>query len=182
MTASSFAERYMIGTIDVTLGAQHLTYVEMEMLGLLPDTPGVVSFCVVRNPYDRALSSVMHFDRGDWTRSQITDERRDGFERSLECWLKREPGDHNLRAHRRCQIDFLRDRKGHIAVDHILRFEFLDQDFKVLRKHLGWNGLEVGKVGDSGRHLGYREYYTDRAKDLVDEFLGEDVELFEYEF
>ena len=104
-TASPFARKYLIGTLDVALASQHLTYVEMQLLGLLPETP-LRSFAVVRNPFDRALSSMIHFDRGAWVDEPDTTRRQDEFERVLGRWLDRDLSDHNERAHRRPQVDF----------------------------------------------------------------------------
>ncbi len=166
----------------MTLAAQHLTYVEMEMLGLLPADPGLVSFCVVRNPYDRTLSSVMHFSKAEWKSFDNGDDRCAGFERDLEAWLSRPLSDHNLRAHRRSQLDFVRDRRGEIAVEHILRFESLREDFYALGVRLGWNALDIGRVGDSGRRRAYRDFYTDRSRRLVEDCFGEDCAAFEYQY
>lgn len=166
----------------MSLAAQHLTYVEMEMLGLLPANSNFVSFCVVRNPYDRALSSVMHFSGGNWKGSEVEDVRRTGFERHLEAWLNQPLDDHNLRAHRRNQVDYVRNRRGEIAIEHILRFETLAEDFSHFSQELGLSRVSIGKVGDSGRRLGYRDYYTDRAKGLVEDCLGDDLEAFGYDY
>lgn len=181
-TAPRFAKTHLIGTLDVTLAAQHLTFVEMEMLGLLPENNDYISFCVVRNPYDRALSSVMHFSRAEWKASADDEERRSGFERDLEAWLNAPLTDHNLRAHRRSQVDFLHNRKGEIAVDHILRFESIGKEFSALSDGLGWTGVGIERVGDSGRRRTYLDYYTEGAKVLVERYFAADLDAFKFVF
>ena len=152
------------------------------MLGLLPDTSNYVSFCVVRNPYDRALSSVMHFAKARWASSDDDGERRMGFEKNLEVWLETPLSDHNIRAHRRSQIDFIRNRQGEIAVDHILRFENLEDDFSDLLTRFRIRNKMVAKIGDSGRRRKYRDFYTPDARRLVDNVFGQDIEKLGYSF
>lgn len=159
-----------------------MTYVEMEMLGLLPESKDFVSFCVVRNPYDRALSSVMHFSKAEWNNTDNDEERRAGFERDLEAWLNSPLTDHNLRAHRRAQVDFLRDRNGEVAVKHVLRFETLAVDFAALGERGGWSGVDIGRVGDSGRRKKYLDYYADRSRKMVEDCFGDDLGAFSYTF
>lgn len=154
----------------------------MEMLGLLPRDADYVSFCVVRNPYDRALSSVIHFTKAEWTNSENDEERRVGFELDLESWLNRPIEDHNMRAHRRAQIDFVRNRKGEVVVNHILRFETLAEDFLALGEHLGWTGINIKRVGDSGRRKSYQDFYSERSKKMVEECFGDDCEAFGFNY
>jgi len=152
------------------------------MLGLLPDISNYESFCVVRNPYDRTLSSVMHFSEARWVSSEDEDERRTGFDKNLKAWLEMPLSDHNIRAHRRSQIDFIRNRHGEIAVDHILRFENLADDLSDLLTRFGIRNRMVARVGDSGRKREYRDFYTPDAQRLVDNAFGQDIEKLGYSF
>ena len=180
-SASGFAGEFLIGSLDVTLAAQHLTYVEMEMLGLLPAQP-FRSFAVVRNPYDRALSSVIHFARGSWVTEPNEQARQAGFEHALASWLDRPLGDHNDRAHRRAQIDFVRDRTGSVAVDHVLRFEALSAGFAELIKEVPGANASLAHRGDSGRSRKYQDYFNANARALVETEFGDDISAFQYEF
>lgn len=154
----------------------------MEMLGLLPDRQDAVSFCVVRNPYDRALSSVMHFSTASWVDAEEESARKQEFERDLEIWLNSPLSDHNRRAHRRPQMDFLRDKRGEIAVDYILRFERLQQDFAAMAAQLGRADSGFAKVGASGRRRNYLDFYTPRSRQLIEEAYGDDIEELKYGF
>lgn len=154
----------------------------MELLGLLPESNDYMSFCVVRNPYDRALSSVMHFSKAEWKDSDEDEERRESFEHDLETWLRKPLTDHNLRAHRRNQVDFIRDRRGEIAIDHVLRFDDIGHDFAALSDRMGWSDVDIKRVGDSGRRRTYREYYTEGAKALVEQYFAEDLKVFGFSF
>lgn len=181
-TASRFPRDHLIGTLDVSLAAQHLTYVEMEMLGLLPDEAGFRSFATVRNPYDRALSSVMHFREGSWVQEMDERQRMRGFEEQLAQWLEQPIADHNQRAHRRSQVAYLRNQEGLQAVETILRFEMIDQDFKAFMRDLGISGVTLPIRGHGGRTRDYRDYFDPASRRRVELAFGEDIDAFEYSF
>lgn len=175
LAAPALPRTHLMGTLDVALAAQHLTYAEVEILGLLPperrhpdDT-----FCVVRDPFDRAVSSVTH------TCGPQKDPA--GFERALERWLEAEPSDHNRRAHRRPQAHYLTDRAGRRAVGHVLRFERLAEEFAALMARRGlaarlpWHGRS--RAPGTARAL-----YTARARTLVETAFAEDIDAFGYRF
>ncbi|KCZ47244.1 hypothetical protein HY17_19065 [Hyphomonas sp. CY54-11-8] len=172
----------MIGTLDYAFAAQHLTYVEMELLGLLPVDGRYTSFCVVRNPYDRALSSIMHFYPAQWANAADEVERHAGFERDLQDWLRKPLKDHNERAHRRPQLDYMRNKFGNIAIDHVLRFESLDADFCEFSRLLGIPETNIKRQGASGRVRSYHDYYSLYSKKLVEAAFGADIETFGYTY
>jgi len=185
-TANPTAARHLVGTLDVSLCAQHLTLAEIELLGLIPDRDlaGLLKFCVVRNPFARAISSVMHF------RSRFAHRYRldptptpEQLERALEVWAALDPVDHNLRAHRRPQADFLFDRDRAIAVDRVLRFETLHKDFAALAAKIGAPVSALPWIGRSTpARGGYAAFYTPRARRIVAGLYGADLELLGYHF
>ena len=63
LTADRTPARFLLGSLDVVVASQHLTHQEIRLLGLLPASTlaSAYSFCVVRNPYDRILSTLKHF-------------------------------------------------------------------------------------------------------------------------
>ena len=181
VTRSRFAEARLIGTLDVVLAAQHLTYGEMDFLGLLPsgsDGQPLPSFCVCRNPFDRAVSSVGHFKPGG--HGGPSDPA--AFERALAAFLERSPCDHNQRAHRRPQRHFTLDGTGRIAVDTVLRYETLGEDFARLAADHGLGEITLPWHGRARRARDYRNYYTESARRLVATAYGEDIEAFGYAF
>ena len=177
---SSFADEYLIGTIDHSFAAQHLTYAEMQILGVLDraQNKALKPFCVVRNPYDRAISSVIHFCCADASAPSDPAE----FERMLEGWLNRQVEDHNSRSHRRPQRDFVIDQYGTVVVDEVLRFETLGDDFARLMQDCGLGEVELGWRGKSSRSETYRDYLTAHARQLIEREYGADLEAFGYEF
>ena len=124
----------------------------------------------------------MHFSKADWKNATDEVERQAGFERDLRQWLNRPVSDHNQRAHRRSQIDFIRNRKGEIAIEHTVRFEAIEQEFNALARRLGWKGVEMKRVGDSGRSMTYRQFYSSNARQLIEQRFGDDLRFFAYEY
>jgi hypothetical protein len=179
LTAPKGVRSRLVGTLDQVLVAQHLTYGEMDLLGLLPQGP-FVPFAVCRNPYDRAVSSVSHF--ADARTHAATPNTPDEFERALLAWLDREPTDHNERAHRRPQIDYVHDRRGQRAVETVLRYETLGNDFSAFMTRVGQPQITLPWHGRSKRSRDHRDYLTPAARARVEAEFGDDIEAFGYKF
>lgn len=168
--------RHLMGTLDVTLAAQHLTLAEISLLGLVPDDQlkTLFKFCIVRNPFDRAISSLHHVN-------PKLSAHIEPVEKALHSWLTSEPGDHNLLAHRRPQNAFIRNPLGEIDVDLVMRFESLEADFEKLKSRLGVRNVSLPKVGQKTQ-VSYRDLYSDYAKQLVEDAFSDDLEEFGYSF
>lgn len=180
-SAADLPRTHLIGSLDAVFAAQHMTYAEMEMMRLLPgQTPGtraMEAFCIVRNPFDRAVSSVGHFHPAG---AAPTD--RDGFERALAQWLDAEPADHNEHAHRRPQFDYVLDMRGNRVVETVIRYENLAAEFAALMARHGRSDLELPWQGKAKRSRDHRDYFNDAARRRVEEAFGEDIEAFGYGF
>lgn len=175
-TAAVGVRERLIGTLDVTVAAQHLTFAEIELLGLLPtdQLAQCRRFCVCRNPFDRAVSSVLHFC------GNLQDQPE--FERALGRWLDRTPRDHNELAHRRTQAEYVRDSRGKPAVPHVLRFEWLCEDFTQLMAEFGIDGVPLAWRGRSRRGRNHRDYFNASARRAVERAFAEDLDQFHYAF
>lgn len=184
-TAGSSVRERLIGTLDVTLAAQHLTFAEIELLGVLPadQLAHCRRFCVCRNPFDRAVSSVFHFCGHKVTEAaEGTPQDQPEFERALGRWLDRPPRDHNELAHRRTQAAYVRDSRGQPAVPHVLRFERLSDDFTQLMAEFRLDGVLLPCRGTSRRGRSHRDYFNTSARRAVQRAFGEDLDQFGYAF
>jgi hypothetical protein len=183
-TRNFVADQFLVGTRDVVLSAQHLTFAEIELLGLLPQSTGgrPFTFCVVRDPYDRAVSSVLHFRNKVSALSRISDHPTPPeIERAIEVWAELPPDNHNYRAHRRPQADFVFDRKTRNTMDMVMRFERIERDFEALVERLGCSNVSLPWVGKSmTEHGKYRDLLTPRARVIIEQLYGCDIELFGY--
>ena len=175
-TAAAGVSEHLIGTLDLTVAAQHLTFTEIELLGVLPadQLAHCRRFCVCRNPFDRAVSSVFHFCGNPQDQSE--------FERALVRWLDRTPRDHNELAHRRTQSAYLRDSRGQTAVPHVLRFERLPDDFQQLMAEFRLTGVSLGWRGKSRRGRNHRDYFNASARCAMERAYAEDLDQFGYAF
>ncbi|MEO1133756.1 MAG: sulfotransferase family 2 domain-containing protein [Cyanobacteria bacterium J06639_1] len=79
-------------------------------------------------------------------------------------------------------------RKGSIGVrnldndlDFLIRFERIDEDFKVLCDRLGIDRVSLPKRNASKRGH-YRDYYDDELKAMVSEKFAEEIRLGDYSF
>lgn len=183
-TTDRRAQGLLLGSRDYTFAAQHLTYREIVSLGLLDRATleAAAPFAIVRNPYDRAVSSVMHHFYKAIAQGELAVSTPDQFDRALAQWLDAEPRDHNQFAHRRSQFEFLSLDGCTIAVEDQLRYESLAEDFPAFlarhnlsRGELGWNGRQR-KARD------WRDRYNDQARARVRKEFERDLDTLGYAF
>jgi len=138
------------------------------------------SFCFVRNPYERAISS---WKFGSW---------KDNWECSFEDYLlklkenkeklKIPFSEDGLMHHSSMQYPYIYDQDLNLKVDFVGKIETFKQD---LRKVLTNNGLaELGWLPhrNKTKHRSYEEYYDTTTRDLVEEVYEKDIELLNYNF
>ncbi|AUS05843.1 sulfotransferase family 2 domain-containing protein [Pseudotamlana carrageenivorans] len=159
------------GVHDITLAMQHLTYAEIELLNLI-DTETLnnsIKVAIVRNPYDRAVSSYHHMGQG-----------YNSFLDFLQNYYAAPSRDHNALAHKRPQIDFLRDKEGNIVVENLIRFENLQEDFKTFKKNYNIKTAEIPHIGQQRKESSYINFYNSETKKLVEEIFNSDFKLLGY--
>jgi chondroitin 4-sulfotransferase 11 len=124
-------------------------------------------FAVVRNPWDRFVSG--------WKYLQST--RR----RSLIDVLRNPPLDgHDYRHLTRPQYITLFNADGTLAVDKLLRFENLEQEFREICKRVQIE-LVLPRLNVT-RHFSYRHLFNCRSRLLFEELYWEDIHRFGYRF
>lgn len=127
-------------------------------------------FSIVRNPWGRAYS---------WYRNCLRDPQRYRFDRntSLSDFLDRSV----CRGALRRQTSWLEDFSGRIAVDRVMRFESLEEDFlKVCDElHIAPISLPHARQG-SGEN--YRDRFDQRSQGIIEQAYRKEIELFGYAF
>ena len=124
----------------------------------------------VRNPFDRMVSNYAYKVHGTSLKKR---KRNDNFEEFVtQCCRGRD-----LR-----QVDYLLNREGKIECDFIGRFETINEDYINIQRLLSIELPALAKKNASKREGAYREYYTDKTKDLVSEYYRQDIEEFGYQF
>jgi hypothetical protein len=166
------------GAYPYTLSLEHLTYRAIELLQLLPpDTlRSAFKFAVVRNPWQRAVSSFYSHNRNT---------RYKDFEAFCFDWFEAYESDaHDEQAHRLPQYDFIIDLDGNNAMDFILRYESLKADFNELQNKLGFPESPLPHVHRKAgnKATDYREHYTATTKKKIAQLFERDIDYFGYTF
>jgi hypothetical protein len=139
-------------------------------------------FCVVRNPWSRAIS---HYFYRTQRLVRISNGKMAGADEfsfdveSFRTFLNRVPPIRDFVSLARRSGEPRRISRH--SMDRILRVETLQDDFDELASVIGIPSTILGR-SNSSRHKPYSEYYTKEARDLVSERFAEEIEYFGYRF
>ena len=152
------------------------------------------SFCVVRNPFSRAVSLYQEF--GSITKENRAETIFNIKSITLKDWEK--GFDYFIQHLFEVVLTQYNDdipispsftQMSYIAidnvikVDNILRFENLKQDFKQIQTLVDhYVDLDRWKVGKFDHLKNYKTVYTDSSKRLIENIYKEDLEKFSYVF
>lgn len=79
------------------------------------------------------------------------------------------------------QLDYISEDQK-IIVDRVLRFEELPRDFNLLAKDIGMNGRLPHVNASRESTGGYRDYYSERSKDIITKRFQRDLGYFNYQY
>ena len=74
--------------------------------------------------------------------------------------------------------DFLCDKAGNLLVDFVYRYEHLQQDFNQICRRIGRKPAKLPRMSESGRKVGYRQWYTPKLRTLAEDICRKDLEMF----
>ena len=135
-------------------------------------------FAVVRNPWARAVSQIEYLRAKKKREIFTSDDFRENLR--IYCEASHRIHGHDLGA---CQLDYLVDASGKMAMDYIGRFESLEQDFKKICQKLGIKKPPVlPHIHASSRAKPYQEYYDKKTADWIRRRFARDIEYFGHEF
>jgi chondroitin 4-sulfotransferase 11 len=144
---------------------------------LLEKTKGnPVTFTVVRNPWDRAVSAYTYLFKTSKVSGfqQYIDKGTPSFDDFIKG-LETVKVDHMWFNGATPQVEWIRP-----GVDIVLKFENLREDFKIIQKITG-DFRPLPHLNGS-RHGHYSEYFTPETRDIIAKIFHEDIERFGYEF
>lgn len=129
------------------------------------------TFAVVRNPWDRVVSSfVYQLHKEEKRASKIgTSYEKLTFEQWVDTISSYQS--HYITKPQLPRID---------GVDYVLKFENLDSDFVKIQELL--ECYEPLKKINTSQHTEYKNYYNERTKQIVEKIYTVDIEKFGYEF
>lgn len=131
----------------------------------------MISFAHVRNPWDLEVSNYHYI-------SQNLDHYLYNISNKLGSF------DNYIRW--RCrhmsfqQADMVSDESGHLIVDHIHKFENLNESFSQIMLELDIRS-DLPKL-NSSKHGAYKSYYNSETRYLVEKAFSRDIEIFGYQW
>jgi hypothetical protein len=163
---------------------QHLTAVAIRQV-LANDAAfsSYFKFAVVRNPWDRLVSTLAWTDqkwaRGEeLTAAQFNDKVQQAHTALRAAMAS---GDwRSLSQHFYPQCTFIWDAQRRSLVDFVGRYEDLQTSWRQIRERLGVTADLPVRM--KSHHRDYRDYYTPETRRLVGDMYALDVQMFNYEF
>jgi hypothetical protein len=142
-------------------------------------------FCIVRNPYNRAVSAFLYEIRNDRSHVALTRAApRRMFRHYLRglprVWEKTKPRHRAL--HSAPVIPDITDDDGNLLVDFIARLESISQDLNHICDNLGIERRPLPQVHVRGRKTDPLQFYDGENQGLVETLYGEDIERLGYSF
>lgn len=151
--------------------------------GKLPNPCKEFSFCVVRNPFDVAVS-IYHYqwrkieerqakiNRGKtrkYSQEQI-DRVRNEFDLPFSDWIIKTNGNYLKNSQKNRSLN----------IDKFLLYENLEVEFSLIQDYLGLYQPLGHK--NSSKRTNYRDYYCEKSKKIVESRYKEDLIYFNYNF
>lgn len=136
-------------------------------------------FTVVRNPWDKVVSHYEYRRRKDKTGIAANDIPFSDWV-SMTYGPDKNPLYYNNPRSFQPQVEWLKDLDGRITMDHIIRFESINEGFAHVREAVGLDA-ELPHLNAS-RRAGYHAYYDDDTRAIVAHWFREDIEAFGYQF
>lgn len=131
-------------------------------------------FCVVRNPYEKAISA--------WNYLMETQKLNIEFDKYLK--FKDIVSENEYWHLFLSQYENMIDSNGKMLVDldNIIKFEKLEEDFERILKKIGVKEMihNKDKVKNSRPHGYYKEYYNQESLNTINKIYEKDFELFGY--
>lgn len=136
-------------------------------------------FAVVRNPWSKVVS---HYQYRVRTKQNALGE----YPIPFDVWVSKTYGEekdlkyYDFPKMFMPQVDWLRDDKGIISVNKIIKFEELPEAFDEIAKEIGINS-SLPKLNTTNK-VDYRAMYDETSKLVIAQHFKEDIELFNYRF
>ena len=121
-------------------------------------------FTFERNPWDRQVS---------WYKYKTRDKKNPpSFDTFNESFKRAYVGNFDLYS-----------MDDEIVMDYVGCYEDLAEDFPTVLSKIGLSGkIELGLSNMTGSSPGYRDYYTDRSRDLMAKWYAREIKAFGYSF
>lgn len=158
---------------------RHLTVTDVTDIIGKKQFEKAIAFTVVRNPWSKVVSHYKYrvktnqcnmkdnfIDFDKWVLKTYGPEK-DSFYYDTPLMFSQ-------------QVDWLKDENGKVVVDHIIKFENLQEDYKKIAIELGTNP-ELPHINATKKD-DYRGYYDEQTKGLIAKCFKDDIDRFGYSF
>ncbi len=137
--------------------------------------PDYYKFGFVRNPWDRMLSwySLLH----KWKLQVSLETDKKQFEEFLEQDLAIQSDD----SFHYNQLDYFTNMTHDLDQVTIYRYENYNEEVKKIAKYLNLTIKEIPRVNET-KAKNYRDYYTEKSKEIVAQKCNRDIVYFGYSF
>ena len=161
--------------------AQHLTAegLKAELEGLYDR---YFKFTVVRNPWDRLVSTCAWLDQKWFKGEELLSAEFERIVRQLYA-ASRDPKTAQAllqSTHFKPQCLYIVDRQGRAMVDYVARYEKLAEDWASICSRLNLDIALPGRM--KSHHRPYQDYYRDETRAMIGEVYARDASMFGYAF
>lgn len=135
------------------------------------------SFCVVRNPWERAVS-MYEFAVREGLQDLYGITEKTTFERFCGIIHEHRNDDNFIATNKQVQWT-----KGHYPPQKILRYETLQEDFAEMLQEFGATHIspELPHLNKT-EHSHYSDYYNTTTKQIIERVFEKDIDTFKYNF
>lgn len=164
-----FTNKYQTGGLQHLLATQVRSEVDADVF------ESYFTFAVVRNPWDRAVSQYVYMRQRDDLRDFIGMKHDASFKHYLHLIGRKKHVQWEE------QVAFVHDGDGTALVDHIGRFEALEDSASEIFRRVGVHGAQLPHElrGERGA---YQTFYDDESAEMVGSMYAADVRAFGYSF
>ena len=181
-TAGTSLKQAIYGS-DSIQQSLHFTWLDYRLLLGKKKSINYFSFSCVRNPWDRCLSAYIFLQNGGYNNSdkKCYEKHIAKFD-NFKDFIMHGLNNKNILSltHFKPQTHFIYSKKNKCMVDHIIRFENIDLDYKLIKKKL--NGKKLLKYKVYRTNDSYKNYYDENMIKVVRTVYHRDIELLGYNF
>lgn len=163
--------------------SEHRYWEEHPKLSTLRElNPNNYTFTIVRNPWDRMVSSYHYMknislkEGSGWLKlNEITEDNFPTF----DYWVR------NITEFKSPDVYWFGPHTSQAEwidcnIDLIIRYENLETDFEYLQRAFNTTA-PLSHIYNSGR-THYRDYYTDETKRIVEKLYEDDIDIWKYQY
>lgn len=175
--------RLRLGYFDFKrmLFAKRYLYPEEEFFNMF-------KFTVVRNPYDRVVSSWKYLLQKPGSPKVFLKPRRARMKYSFEYFLHELPHlwetkyDRHMATHTAPIWDDITDHDDQLLVDEIIKLERINEGMSLLNYKIGLKVNKLDHINRTSNRKSYRKYYTKKTKKKVEDLFEKDIVHLKYDF